>query len=101
MNKVDSTSPTKVEQQEEAKVQSELQEVQVQDKVGTPYYLAPELWKDNPTYSKKSDIWALGCILYELCCFERPFPASEMDELQNKILNDKIQKMQLNVNKEF
>jgi serine/threonine protein kinase len=34
-------------------------------KVGTPYYLAPELWQ-NQAYSKKSDIWALGVLLYEL-----------------------------------
>jgi NIMA (never in mitosis gene a)-related kinase len=35
-------------------------------KVGTPFYLAPELWNDKPC-SKKSDIWALGVILYEIC----------------------------------
>jgi NIMA (never in mitosis gene a)-related kinase len=35
-------------------------------KVGTPFFLAPELWKDAPC-SKKSDIWALGVILYEMC----------------------------------
>jgi len=39
---------------------------EIPHKVGTPFYLAPELWK-NSSCSKKSDIWALGVILYEMC----------------------------------
>lgn len=34
--------------------------------VGTPYYLAPEACQSQP-YTTKSDIWALGCVIYELC----------------------------------
>lgn len=34
--------------------------------VGTPYYLAPEACQSEP-YTTKSDIWALGCVVYELC----------------------------------
>lgn len=37
--------------------------------VGTPYYLSPEVCKNDP-YTYKSDIWSLGCVLYELCTLE-------------------------------
>jgi len=34
--------------------------------VGTPYYLSPEMCEEKP-YNEKSDMWALGCVLYEMC----------------------------------
>jgi len=43
-------------------------------KVGTPYYLSPEVCEDRP-YNYKSDIWSLGCILYEMCTLKHPFEA--------------------------
>lgn len=39
---------------------------------GTPYYASPEVWRDQP-YGFKSDIWSLGCVLYELITLEPPF----------------------------
>lgn len=52
--------------------------------VGTPNYLSPELCQDVP-YSCKSDIWALGCLLYELCVLKPPFAATNLLSLFNKI----------------
>lgn len=44
-------------------------------KIGTPFCMAPEIWENLP-YNQKSDIWSLGCILYELCALKNPFIAS-------------------------
>ena len=60
--------------------------------VGTPYYLAPEIWKEKK-YSKESDIWALGVILYELLCFKKPFPANDKEELIKKVFNNPFDKI--------
>ena len=54
--------------------------------IGTPYYLSPEMCQDMP-YNQKSDVWALGCILYELCTFRHPFNATNQGALIVKILN--------------
>ena len=54
--------------------------------VGTPYYLSPEICEDKP-YNDKSDVWALGCILYELCTFKHPFDAKSQGALILKIMN--------------
>ena len=53
--------------------------------VGTPYYLSPELCEEKP-YNHKSDIWSLGCVLYELCTFKHPFEAKNQGSLIIKIV---------------
>jgi NIMA (never in mitosis gene a)-related kinase len=69
--------------------------------VGTPYYLSPEICEEKP-YNEKSDIWSLGCILYEMICLRKPFdganPASvitkiakgKYDPLDTKLANKEI-----------
>uniref|UniRef100_A0A3Q3WIC9 non-specific serine/threonine protein kinase n=1 Tax=Mola mola TaxID=94237 RepID=A0A3Q3WIC9_MOLML len=52
--------------------------------VGTPSYLSPEVCRDVP-YSSKSDIWALGCLLYEICALRPPFSATNLLGLFYKI----------------
>ncbi|NXJ68770.1 NEK3 kinase, partial [Rostratula benghalensis] len=54
--------------------------------VGTPYYVPPEIWESMP-YNNKSDIWSLGCILYELCTLRHPFQAKSWKHLILKICN--------------
>ena len=55
--------------------------------IGTPYYLSPEICQDKP-YNEKSDVWALGCILYELCTYSHPFTADRQSVLINKIIKE-------------
>lgn len=52
--------------------------------VGTPYYMAPEIWSKRP-YDAKCDVWALGCIIHELCTLSPPFLANDMNGLANKV----------------
>lgn len=49
----------------------------LQTQTGTPYYCSPEVWKDKP-YDSKSDIWSVGCVLYEMCTLNPPFRALDM-----------------------
>lgn len=52
---------------------------------GTPYYASPEVWRDQP-YDIKSDIWSLGCVLYEMITLKPPFRAEDMASLYKKVL---------------
>ena len=52
--------------------------------VGTPMYMAPELCAGLP-YTQKADVWALGCILYEMCALRPAFIAQNIDMLMAKI----------------
>ena len=53
--------------------------------LGTPYYMSPELCESRP-YDEKSDVWALGCILYELATLRHPFEGKSIGALVLKIL---------------
>ena len=54
--------------------------------IGTPNYLSPEVCQEKP-YNSKGDVWALGCILYEMCTFMKSFNASNPAALILKIIN--------------
>lgn len=52
--------------------------------VGTPYYQSPEQVKEQ-AYNEKSDMWSLGCVIYELCNQHPPFQAKNHLGLALKI----------------
>ncbi|XP_053174978.1 interferon-induced very large GTPase 1-like isoform X1 [Scomber japonicus] len=53
--------------------------------IGTPLYISPEICENKP-YNNKSDIWALGCVLNEMCTLKPAFKAGNMGELCLKII---------------
>ena len=59
---------------------------------GTPYYASPEVWKDKP-YDHKSDVWSLGCVLYEMITLRPPFRAKDMEGLFNKVCKGQFSKI--------
>ncbi|NWU11056.1 NEK2 kinase, partial [Cephalopterus ornatus] len=60
--------------------------------VGTPYYMSPEQM-NHMSYNEKSDIWSLGCLLYELCALLPPFTAYNQKELAEKIREGKFRRI--------
>eukprot|EP00930_Biecheleria_cincta_P071509 TRINITY_DN59001_c0_g1_i1.p1 TRINITY_DN59001_c0_g1~~TRINITY_DN59001_c0_g1_i1.p1 ORF type:complete len:683 (+),score=140.64 TRINITY_DN59001_c0_g1_i1:148-2196(+) len=58
--------------------------------VGTPYYMSPEVCENKP-YTFKSDVWSLGCVLYELCVLKHAFSADNLLGLVYKIVSDKYE----------
>lgn len=57
--------------------------------IGTPYYMSPELFSNKP-YNHKSDVWALGCCVYEMATLKHAFNAKDMNSLVYKILKGKM-----------
>eukprot|EP00668_Euglena_longa_P015333 GGOE01019406.1.p1 GENE.GGOE01019406.1~~GGOE01019406.1.p1 ORF type:complete len:664 (-),score=157.08 GGOE01019406.1:631-2622(-) len=57
---------------------------------GTPYYFSPELCMGKP-YNNKSDVWALGCILAEMCILGHAYEAKNIKELMKRVIRGTYQ----------
>jgi NIMA (never in mitosis gene a)-related kinase len=66
--------------------------------IGTPYYLAPEIW-NNELYDYRCDIFSLGCVLYEMMSLELPFKGRNMQEIFHQITKGKFKELPINYSK--
>ncbi|XP_054276217.1 serine/threonine-protein kinase Nek8-like [Macrosteles quadrilineatus] len=58
--------------------------------VGTPCYLSPELCQGK-AYGTHSDVWALGCVLYNMCTLRQPFQAQTLAAVVMEIMHGAIE----------
>ncbi len=59
--------------------------------VGTPYYMSPEQMHGQE-YNDRSDIWSLGCVMYEIATTYPPFKAKNEIELSKMVKECKIKR---------
>ena len=52
--------------------------------IGTPLYASPEIWNNRP-YDVKSDMWSLGCLMYEAITLKPPFAGYDLTDLYKSI----------------
>lgn len=56
---------------------------------GTPYYMSPEVLK-HEGYNSKSDVWSIGCLLYEMCTLQHAFEGQGLMGVMYKIVEGKV-----------
>ena len=61
--------------------------------VGTPYYMSPEQINEDAKYNEKSDIWSVGCVIYEMTALRPPFEATNHFQLAMKIKKGTVERL--------
>jgi serine/threonine protein kinase len=72
----------------------------IYDQNGTLPYCSPELLKGEP-YNQKTDVWALGCIIYELCTRKRCFSDYTEEAIRESILGCNVPTLPHHVDKDI
>ncbi|KAJ6634479.1 Serine/threonine-protein kinase Nek2 [Pseudolycoriella hygida] len=60
--------------------------------VATPYDMSPEMIKSKK-YNRKSDIWSLGCLIYELCTLAPPYTGMHIDFTSSSIVDRRFSRI--------
>lgn len=68
--------------------------------IGTPYYTSPEMMS-NKIYDNKIDIWALGCVLWEMMTNRQAFECNNMYALREKVMNCRLSDPNPNYNEKL
>ncbi|KAJ6220097.1 hypothetical protein RDWZM_005909 [Blomia tropicalis] len=68
--------------------------------VGTPFYICPEIF-EGKAYNKPCDIWAMGCVLYEMASLHRTFDANNLSSLMHKVLKGSYMPVNNKYSKQF
>eukprot|EP00617_Octactis_speculum_P021641 CAMPEP_0185756386 /NCGR_PEP_ID=MMETSP1174-20130828/14817_1 /TAXON_ID=35687 /ORGANISM="Dictyocha speculum, Strain CCMP1381" /LENGTH=472 /DNA_ID=CAMNT_0028435329 /DNA_START=15 /DNA_END=1433 /DNA_ORIENTATION=- len=72
----------------------------VQTQIGTPFYMSPEVWSNKP-YNFASDIWALGCTVYELLALKPPFTGRDFPSLRRSVMTGRFPPIPRNYSKDM
>lgn len=67
---------------------------------GTPFYASPEVWEGKP-YNGKSDIWSLGCVVYEMCTLNPPFNGKDIVDLSKNVRKGKYRDISSSYSREL
>lgn len=66
-------------------VSTHLKQGMARTQIGTPYFMSPEIYLHRP-YDEKSDMWSVGCIIYEMCALRPPFRGRDIDDLAKRVI---------------
>ena len=80
-NKDISTSDVKIADLGLSKIICPEMDMMAQTICGSPYYMAPEVFKPGISYDFKADVWSLGVLIYELITGQVAFYARSLTEL--------------------
>ena len=58
--------------------------------VGTLYYMSPEQLREEPDLDQRTDVYSLGCMLYEMLTGELPYTGRTLTEVASRILRGPI-----------